>query len=146
MMNVLFDTNIILDGLLKRQPWAEDARLVWQASTDGKIRVYIASLSLVTVFYVSVNQLKPRLGRADAVKRAYEDVQICLDAFQICTVERQTLEQALTLPREDFEDNVQAACAIAANIDAIITRDVKFKGGPMKVMTVTALIKQLKLH
>ena len=146
MMTVLFDTNIILDGLLKRQPWAEDARLVWQANTDGKIRAYIASLSLVTVFYVSVNQLKPKLGRTNAVKRAYEDVQICIDAFQICTVDRQTLEQALTLTRDDFEDNVQAACAIAASVDSIITRDVKFKGGPMKVMTPTALIKQLKLH
>lgn len=146
MMRVLFDTNIILDGLLKRQPWAEDARLIWQANTDGLITAYVASSTLATVFYVSVKQLKPKLGNSQAVKRAYEDITICLDAFRICTVDRKILEQALTLPREDFEDNLQAACAIAEDLDAIVTRDAKFKGGPMKVMTYTMLIKQLKLR
>jgi len=48
---------------------------------------------------------------------------VYLEAFVICTIERQTLEQALALQGNDFEDNLQLACATLYTIDTIVTQD-----------------------
>lgn len=38
-------------------------------------------------------------------------------------VDRQILKQAVELNFQDFEDAVQYSCAVASQVDAIITRD-----------------------
>lgn len=46
-----------------------------------------------------------------------------MTSFDIITVDDTLLRAALALPGSDFEDNVQIACAQAANLDLIVTRD-----------------------
>jgi predicted nucleic acid-binding protein len=118
MKGVLFDTNVVLDVLLKRSPWDTNAATCWQACDDGKIRGCLAASTLTDIFYIARKQK----GLADA--RAA--VRVCLDAFAICVVDRQALESALSLDGNDFEDNLQISCATFANLDIILTRD---KGG-----------------
>jgi predicted nucleic acid-binding protein len=110
-MRILLDTNIVLDVLLKRNPWVNTASIIWQAIDDKQIDGYIVACTLTDIFYIA-----RRLTTQTAV-------QICLNAFHICPVEQETLEKALTLPGNDFEDNVQIASAIQSNLEAIITRD-----------------------
>lgn len=38
MTRALFDTNVILDALLDRQPWSTDAKALWQA--QGQVSVF----------------------------------------------------------------------------------------------------------
>jgi predicted nucleic acid-binding protein len=45
-MRVLFDTNIILDLFLDREPYANDAAALWQANADGVIEGFV-SVALV---------------------------------------------------------------------------------------------------
>jgi hypothetical protein len=48
------------------------------------------------------------------------------------------------LPGNDFEDNVQIACAVIAGLDAIVTRDPKgFAGSPVLVLTPAELLARL---
>jgi hypothetical protein len=54
---------------------------------------------------------------------ARDAIRICLDAFAICVVDRQALEQAVDLSGVDFEDDLQIACATLAGLDIILTRD-----------------------
>ncbi len=47
----------------------------------------------------------------------------------------------------DFEDDVQAACALAEGLDAIVTRNIKnVKNAGIKLYTPEQLVKKLKLR
>ncbi|MBI5567751.1 MAG: PIN domain-containing protein [Chloroflexi bacterium] len=128
MRYVLLDTNVVLDVLYDRAPWVAEARSIWQAVDDGRILAYLAATTLTNIFYVG--------RQLSGLQSAHEAVQTCLEAFEICTIDRPTLERALGLSGSDFEDNVQIACAVSYGVDAIITRDAKgFKDSPVPVLT-----------
>lgn len=136
MKLVLFDTNVVLDALLKRAPWDADAAACWQASDDGKIMGCLAASTLTDIFYIARKQKGLNVAR-DAIR-------ICLDAFAICTVDRMVLEQTVDLPGRDFEDNLQIACATLADLDLIVTRDKDgFRDSTIQALTPTELLSQL---
>ena len=45
-MQVLLDTNILLDVLLKRLPWEAKAAAIWQASAESRFECSVTSLSV----------------------------------------------------------------------------------------------------
>jgi predicted nucleic acid-binding protein len=134
-MRVLFDTNIILDVLLERIPWRVEADAIYEAARQGKLTVSVTTLSIANVFYIG--------RRLVGLENAFQVVQDCLSAFDILPVERRTLESALLLPGPDFEDKIQIAAAIEANLDGIITRDpAGFVACPIPVYTPPELLKK----
>jgi len=80
--------------------------------------------------------------------RAYKlqvAVRVCLEAFEICTVDRRALERALEIPGSDFEDKLQIACAELAGLDAIVTRDREgFRGASMPAWTPAEALERLR--
>lgn len=56
---------------------------------------------------------------------------MCLDAFQIIPVDERTLEMAYASSGNDFEDNVQVACAMIAAVDYIASRDATGPSNPV---------------
>jgi len=58
-MRVLFDTNIILDLFLDRQPFADHAAELWQANVDGRLEAFISAITPVNLFYIA-RRLKDR--------------------------------------------------------------------------------------
>jgi PIN domain-containing protein len=71
-------------------------------------------------------------------------VQAYLSTFEICSLDRVTLELAAALPGGDFEDNVQIACAYGASLDGIVTRDkTHFAGASGSVYSPTELLAQI---
>lgn len=96
VVNVLLDTNVVLDVLLKRDPWLADSQAVWQASDDGLITGYLMAAALTDILYIA-----RRLTGRDKARQA---IVLCMTAFRICPVDRAVLEQALLLPGDDFED------------------------------------------
>jgi predicted nucleic acid-binding protein len=125
-MRVLFDTNVVLDVLLNRDPWVVDAKVLWQAVDDEKLIGYLPASALTDIFYVA--------RRLTDIVRARQAVQVCLDGFEIATVDRGVLERAQLLSGSDFEDNVQMACAEFNDLDAIVTRNpVDFESSPIAI-------------
>ena len=136
-MRVLLDTNVLLDVLLNRDPWVEQASAVWHASDEGEIVGYIMACAIADIFYIA--------RRLVTLETARAAVRICLGAFEICPVDQQALEYAKTLSGSDFEDNLQIACADLAGLDAIVTRDKKgFQSAVIPVLTPTELLAQLQ--
>jgi predicted nucleic acid-binding protein len=108
-MRVLPDTNIVLDVLLEREPWVTEAKQIWQANDEGQIIGYVLASAITDIFYVA--------RRLVGLEKAREAIHTCLEAFEICTVDRRALEIAEALPGNDFEDNLQMACADLASLD-----------------------------
>ena len=134
-MRVLLDTNVLLDVFLQRAPWVAEASAVWQANDQGRITAFVPATALTDIYYVA----RRLVGR----QRARTAVRTCLDAFETCTVDRQALEHAFSLPGSDFEDNLQIACALLYRLDAIVTRDKQgFTGATIPALTPAELLTQ----
>lgn len=134
-MRILLDTNVILDVLLDREPWATDAAQIWRMCSDGRLNGYACASSITDIFYIA--------RRLTDVTRARAAVRLCLATFMICPVDRDTLDMADGMMGDDFEDNLQIACAIGSNLDVIITRDPEgFQQSPIRAITAGDLLQQ----
>jgi predicted nucleic acid-binding protein len=135
-MRVLLDTNVLLDSILQRPPWHREADAVLQAAALGHVSCAATTLSLATLFYVGRKVVGTAAARAGV--RKY------LAAFAILPIDKQTLVDADALPGNDFEDNVMIAAAVAASLDAIVTRNVAdFTHSPVPAWDPAELLKRL---
>jgi predicted nucleic acid-binding protein len=135
-MNVLVDLNVLLDVFLNRTAWVADSAGVLKANHDGRITIHVSAITFPTLFYI--------VRRHAGIPQALTVVDECLASFRIVAVSGSTLAMARTWAGNDYEDNIQLACAVEAGVDAIITRDPRgFTGSPIPVMTPTDLIARL---
>lgn len=114
-MRVLIDTNVVLDFLLEREPFVESAAKLFQQIDNGQIEGFITATTITNIYYI--------LRKAAGSTIAIDAVSQILTDLNICMVDRQILKQAVDLNFQDFEDAVQYSCAVASQVDAIVTRD-----------------------
>jgi predicted nucleic acid-binding protein len=135
-MRVLFDTDVIFDLLLDREPFAAPAAELWQANVNGHLKGFVSAITPVNIFYIA-RRLKGR-------QAAFQAVTEVLAALSVSPLDQQALQIALTLPFTDYEDAVQHACATGSQLDAIVTRNVKdFSGATLPILSPTELLQQL---
>jgi predicted nucleic acid-binding protein len=120
-MKLLLDINVLLDVLLRRDPWAEPAASLLTRIERGEAEGLVAAHTLTTIHYV-VSRARNRQSAATAVTDL-------LRFLEVVPLEKADFIQALVLPVDDFEDAVQAAAALKIGADYIVTRDVKGFGG-----------------
>ncbi|MBX6333013.1 MAG: PIN domain-containing protein [Gemmatimonadaceae bacterium] len=121
---LLIDTNVILDVVLARRPWAEDAALLFDVVARERARGYVASHAVTTVHYI-VERERDRSTAATAVS----DLLAVLD---VVPLESADFQRALALRLRDYEDAVQVAAALRIGADYLVTRNEKdFKGAPV---------------
>lgn len=137
-MRILFDTNILLDAILTREPFATDAAFLLTAVELGQITGFVSATTLTDVYYLVKRQTR-------SAETAFNAVNELLELMEICTVDRAVLEQAILFDRDDFEDAVQIACAIRLGLDAIVTRDVAgFTNSLISIISPENLKNKLK--
>ncbi|HEY8326693.1 MAG TPA: PIN domain-containing protein [Ktedonobacterales bacterium] len=135
VVRVLLDTNVMLDWLLDRKPWADEAEPLWHARDTGRIIAYLPASALTDIYYIARRQV----GSAHAI--AAIDRSLTLE---VVPVNKSTMLHARALPGSDFEDNVIMACAEAERLDFIITRNPDdFEPSPIAVITPTDFVKRL---
>jgi len=132
-IKVLFDLNIILDVLQEREPFYEiSAQLLAHAET-GKIHGFIAPHSLTTLFYL--------IQKDQSASHAKVTITNLLQILKIATIDQSTIEQALSLPYNDFEDAVQMMAAVQCKADYLVSRNVKdFQPAPLSVVQPSELL------
>lgn len=136
-MRVLVDTNVVLDLLLERQPFADAAARVFALVEESRIEGYICATTVTTIDYLLAHALDP-----DAARTA---LQRLLDMFEIAPVNRPVLEQALRSNMPDFEDAVLEQAARLVSADAITTRNLKdFTRSSIMVFDPSELLSAVK--
>jgi predicted nucleic acid-binding protein len=140
MMQVLLDTNILLDLVLERDDFVEAAAQVWEAHRTGRCEAFVSAITPGTVAYLVHRNRGPEAARRAA--------HLIVEGLNICAVDSAVdsavLYSALNLPMNDFEDAIQAAAAQAAHLDAVVTRDVKdFAHSPLPALSPAAFLAQL---
>jgi hypothetical protein len=135
-MRVLIDVNVALDVILERQPWLDDSKGVWDACHETRIVGHLIATAVTNIFYVS--------RRLIGTDKARAGVGTCLATFEIIAVGRDELQKADAMSGSDLEDNVSLACAMAAGLDAIVTRDPRgFAGSPIPVLSPAELLTRI---
>ncbi len=135
-MKVLIDTNIALDVILEREPFAKSATEVFGLVEAGRLQGYIAATTITNIFYI-VRKLKSREVALQAIAQL-------LQGLNLCEVNRSVIQQALSMNLKDFEDGVQLACAVLNNLDAITTRNEEdFEAAEFRVLSPTDLIARV---
>lgn len=135
-MKVVFDTNVVLDVLLERQPHAEAAARLFAFVDAGKIEGAICATTATTISYLAAKSLGAKRGR--------ELVGDLLQLFTVAGVDAAVLQSALEGGFDDFEDAVVYEAARAAGAGAIVTRDRKgFAGAELAVLSPSELYATL---
>ena len=135
-MKILLDTNVVLDLLLEREPFVENVIALFEQIEQNKLEGYIAATTITNIFYI--------IRKTEGREFALAAINRLLTGLQFCTVDRQTVETALSFNLKDFEDSIQLACATLNELDAIVTRDQKdFISSDLPIYSPTELLKQL---
>ena len=137
-MRVLLDTDVVLDLLLDRAGFADNAAAIWKANEQGQIDAYISAITSVNVFYIA-----RKIKGADKARQAVVEL---LAALRVCTLDYAILQAALSLPMADFEDAVQVASAMSYQLDTVITRNVDdYKNATLDVLTPSEFLARLTI-
>lgn len=137
MKKVYFDTNILLDIVLDRKPFVNEALILLDLIENNKILGYINSLSIVNIHYLVSKQK----GKVTA-KQIISDI---LQFFDVVNVDKSVIIQALDSDFNDFEDSVQEFSALSSGIDILLTRNTKdFKKSKLEVYEPSEYIKSFQ--
>ena len=135
-MVVLIDTNILLDYILNREPFYEDAQRIMEICSTNKADGCIALHTVTTVWYL-LRKFPEETKRA-ALKAVCELFQV------VGTSHDEVLKAINTSDFKDLEDCIQSKCAKTANAEHIITRNVQdFKFSEIPAITPQEFLASL---
>ena len=137
MNNRLFlDTNVMLDLFGEREPFYDSIARIATLADKGEVKLTVSTLSYSIVFY-----LLSKFEDSKIVKEKLRKFKIISETSDLTD---KIIEKGLSSSFSDFEDALQYHCALKADCNILITRNVKdFKESEMPVMTATEYLKSL---
>lgn len=118
-MNLLIDTNVILDILGKREPFFQDSYAALQKAVKEETECLVSVSAVTDIFYL----LRKSLHSAE---RAKEQLEQLSQLITFADVQGMDVQTALMRKMPDFEDAVVDAVAERNGSGYILTRNVKF--------------------
>lgn len=117
-MDVLIDTNLILDVVQDRQPHSAPAKEILSRCIKKEINGFVTAHSLCDIFYILRKDLSTELR-----------LSLISNLCKYLSVLSETQEDFETLSSnpdtKDLEDALQIRCAERNSLDLILTRNIK---------------------
>ncbi len=129
-MKVLLDTCVILDFLMDREGFADDAENILMKAVYQEVEVFLTAKSICDLFCVYRKQSKdPAL--------ACQRINELLSAVSLLDSTKEDVINALSLPySNDFEDDLMIGTSIREKMDVIVTRNLKnYSNSPIEVLS-----------
>ncbi|MDR3109700.1 MAG: PIN domain-containing protein [Planctomycetaceae bacterium] len=138
MIYVLFDSDVVIDFFLDREPFSEESRELFLRLLDGQFSALMTAPSILNIYYL----IRKPLGRQGALECIGKILET--SNLSVLSVEKQHLLEALESAMTDYEDAVQASVADAANLDYIVTRNLKdYRQSLIKAVSPKEFISQI---
>ncbi len=113
---IFLDTDVALDHLADRQPFAEYAHRLFALAETGELTVCVSSLSFSNLYYI----LRKLKGPADALALLGKLKLLA----RVSAVTETEINSALSSSFKDFEDAIQHFAAKAeGGVSTIVTRN-----------------------
>lgn len=137
MKHVFIDTNVVIDFLANRPPFAMDAARLFNLTIDRKVRIYVSAVSYNNIYYI----LRQSLTNNATIKLLDELAEMT----EITDVTSAIIRQSLKTDFKDYEDAIQYYCALSIpKINFIVTCNTKdFKKSTLPALTPTEAIVSL---
>ena len=136
-MKLLIDTNIILDALMNRAPWAKAAQDVILAVAEEKAEGCVTASTFTDIHYLLRKHLKDK----EKTKQALLGL---LTVVNVLDVTGSDCERAFDLPMSDYEDALLAYCGKRHKVERIVTRNLRhYEGSPVKAAEPEEILRIL---
>ncbi len=134
-MNVLIDTNVILDAMISREPFCKPAQRLFVLAAENKINASITANCVTDIYYLMHKHVHDKDKCKQALHKLFE-------LFSILDVTGADCEKALESPVSDYEDALLATRARRGKVDCIITRNLKdFSHSPVEAKSPDDFLK-----
>jgi len=136
-MKVLFDTNVILDYLVQREPFYHDSREVILLSAEKKLDGVIGAGSIADIYYICRKEYQ-------STEKSLNLITDLLKLVALVDTKSYDIHNALAFNMSDFEDAIVAATALRETAEHIITRNTKdFARSPIPAITPSDFLKKI---
>lgn len=137
-MNVLVDTNVILDAMTSREPWNKAAEKILIMAANKHIYVNISASAVTDIYYI----LRKNLHSAENAKKV---LQSLFSLVHILNVTSTDCIEAFASEISDYEDAVIESVAKRNELDCIVTRNRKdFEKSKVKIMSPDELVRVME--
>ncbi len=134
-MKILIDTNVIIDVLLNREPFADNSSAVLKLCEQKSLIGYITATTITDIYYILYKKISDKSSIYNALEKL-------LTIVEICDVTNHNVLNALILREVDFEDAIQSECAKTISADYIVTRNTSdYKKSKTKAITPSDFMK-----
>ncbi len=132
-MNILIDTNVLIDVLKNREPFYPDSASVWALAEKSRVTGYISAISFNNIYYIHSRHTSPRIAK--------KSLSLLRDIFTTVALDARIINQALDSDFKDFEDAIQYFSAVRVDANCIISRNLNhYKKSDIPVMTPTQFL------
>ena len=119
MHRILIDSDVVLDLFMAREPHHSIALRFFSyldLNSDTVIG-YASPIAIANVIYI--------LTKAQSQTYAIKKIRALRQMLRIVPIDEAVVSTAIQVPGKDFEDTLQYHCAVASELTAIVTRNVK---------------------
>jgi predicted nucleic acid-binding protein len=138
MKKLFVDTNIVIDLLSRREPFFEEAAILFSLADKNQIEIAVSSLTIANTAYILLRKME-----SNKTKSTLRKLRLIVKTLPL---DDRIIELALndeTFP--DFEDGLQYYTAIEHRQEVIITRNLKdFKHSRLPVLTASQFIGSIQ--
>ena len=117
-MKLIFDTNVLLDVILRREPFVQAAKSALASCIKGPNRGIVLASVVPDIFYIAQREGKD-------LHPLYLVIEEFFELLRVCEVKPIDIMIAMDKRELDFEDCLLAVCAERIGCDAIVTRNAK---------------------
>jgi predicted nucleic acid-binding protein len=134
MRSIFIDSDVLLDLILERYPFYEWALGIFFLIDKKEYYGCTSVHSLLNIHYIA--------KKAYGEKSARASIELLSGKLNIIREDVSIVEKAVESNFSDFEDAVQYFAAVSANVDVIITRNIKdYKQSAIPVLTAEQFLK-----
>lgn len=133
-MKVMIDTNVILDALLKREPFDADAYSILKLADEKIIHANIAAFAIPDIYYFISKKLDHQ-SRLRAINALF-------NLMDVVSITKADITKAMSFTEfTDLEDALQFQCLKKIKADYIVTRDLGFQKITSRAISPSAFIQ-----
>jgi putative PIN family toxin of toxin-antitoxin system len=136
---IMLDTNVVLDAIIKREPYSQCAKEIIALAIKRKFVCCITTNTVTDIIYV----LRKHFDKRQLI----EKLDDLFSVFEILEISSSDCKTMFDVPINDFEDAILINCAARNKCDLFITRDEEILSHgtemPIGVITPSAFQKRI---
>ncbi|MBK9109489.1 MAG: PIN domain-containing protein [Saprospiraceae bacterium] len=137
MDRIFVDTDVIIDLLIDRKPFSDQAAIILSLSEYGNFKVYVSALTFANCYYI----LRKFSSHQKVISKLVQLSQI----VEIMNVTKESILYSLHSSFKDFEDSIQHETAKSdTQIKLLITRNIKdYRKSNLSILSPEDYLKSL---